>query len=117
MGRECKSNRLRQACNSVVLLEPQLVEWEKAGDKVVRRRFVAVDGDTLEVETTSIVPDGEPETMRLASRRFVAELLRTPSKERFHGGSSGRLSSTRYARCLRTPCKFKRSSGIRAGSP
>src|SRR3954453_19548273 len=67
MGRECKIKLLdgKPATVSFYFNGPKLVEWEKAGDKVVRRRFTAVDGDTLEVETTSIVPSGKPETTHL----------------------------------------------------
>ena len=67
MGRECKTKSPdgKPATVSFYFNGRKLVEWEKTGDKVVRRRFTAVDPDILDVETTSIVPNGKPETMRL----------------------------------------------------
>jgi len=67
VGRECKIKSAdgKPATVSFYFNGPKLVQWEKAGDKVVRRRFTALDADTLEIETTSMVPSGKPETMRL----------------------------------------------------
>jgi len=66
MGRDCKVKADgKDATVSFYFNGPRLVQWEKVGDKVVKRRFSIVNGDTLEVETTSVVPNGKPETTRL----------------------------------------------------
>lgn len=45
---------------------PKLVELETRGSDVVKRSFtVTQDGDTLELETLSVVPAGKPEVVRL----------------------------------------------------
>lgn len=67
MGRDCKVKiDGRDATVSFYFNGPVLVQWEKQGNKVERRRFRSVDdGSTLEVETTSIVPNGKSEAVRL----------------------------------------------------
>jgi hypothetical protein len=67
LGRDCKVKiNGREATVSFYFNGPLLVQWEKEGTKVERRRFKTVDdGGTLEIETTSIVPNGKAETIRL----------------------------------------------------
>ena len=89
MGRECKikSPDGKPATVSFYFNGPKLIEWEKAGDKVVKRRFTAVDADTLEVETTSIVPNGNQKQCASSESQIHLRSLQTPSKKRLRGAT------------------------------
>jgi hypothetical protein len=51
---------------SVWFSGPKLVELETKGSEVIKRRFqVAGQGDTMQLEVISIVPDGRTETKML----------------------------------------------------
>jgi len=67
VGQECKTKiDGKDSTVSFYFNGSRLVEWEKSDGKVFKRRFQASDdGKTLEIETTSVVPSGSPETIRL----------------------------------------------------
>lgn len=79
VGRDCKVKADgKEATVSFYFNGPKLVQWEKVGDKVVKRRFSIADGgEVLEMETTSIVPAGKPETVRLRRASEAATVATT----------------------------------------
>jgi hypothetical protein len=67
VGRECESKQSGKPVKvSMWFNGPKLVMMETRGTEVVKRRFHASDdGQTLELETIPIVPEGKTEIVRL----------------------------------------------------
>ena len=63
-GRECVIKRAGHKAKVAVWFNgPKLIEMETLGTQVVKRRFtVTGNGDTMDLETIPLVPDGQTET-------------------------------------------------------
>lgn len=66
-GHECEVQISGKGCKvSLYYSGPSLMMLETRGDTVIQRKFqTAAGGKEIDVETTSIVPTGKPEILRL----------------------------------------------------
>jgi hypothetical protein len=64
MAKECQIKDAGHRAKVMMYFNgPKLIETETIGSRVVKRRFtVTGDGDTMEVETIPVEPEGKPET-------------------------------------------------------
>lgn len=71
-GSECQlKDGGRPAKISMWFNGAKLVEMETRGSEITKRSF-AVTGDSMEIQTVSIVPDGKPQVTRLKRAKVAA---------------------------------------------
>lgn len=73
-GRECAiKDSGRDTKVTMWYSGPKLVVMETKGSEVVKRRLDAAEGDTMQVEVISIVPDHKPELAKFVRRTETAD--------------------------------------------